>query len=394
MSIVSNHVLCYHSLEMTNERPPTVETQPSPFAPPGDLLWILPLLQGVFLVEDVTGEVGPRRAIRLRGRFLIDSGLAFARLSPLFRARGRTLRVTPDGDRAALWVIEGVIQPTPNNRWLPPLLAVLTVLSILATSTLLWHGDGLTWSNLGARLSQGLQFTVSLVTILLAHELGHYAMARRLGVAVTLPYLIPFPLSLFGTMGAIIRIKDIPPNRRALLLIGAAGPLAGLLVGIPILILGISLSPVLALPPEGGYLLEGNSLLYGGLKALIHGRWLPSQGMDMDMHPIAFAGWAGLLITSLNLIPAGQLDGGHAARALLGAKTRYLTWALIGALLLLGFLWQGWLMWAVLVFIFSRHEVEPLDTYTPLGRREMVIAAVLLALFVLTFTPIPLRTVF
>jgi len=358
------------------------------------LLWILPLLQGVFLVEDVTGEVGPRRAIRLRGRFLIDSGLAFARLSPLFRARGRTLRVTPDGDRAALWVIEGVIQPTPNNRWLPPLLAVLTVLSILATSTLLWHGDGLTWSNLGARLSQGLQFTVSLVTILLAHELGHYAMARRLGVAVTLPYLIPFPLSLFGTMGAIIRIKDIPPNRRALLLIGAAGPLAGLLVGIPILILGISLSPVLALPPEGGYLLEGNSLLYGGLKALIHGRWLPSQGMDMDMHPIAFAGWAGLLITSLNLIPAGQLDGGHAARALLGAKTRYLTWALIGALLLLGFLWQGWLMWAVLVFIFSRHEVEPLDTYTPLGRREMVIAAVLLALFVLTFTPIPLRTVF
>jgi membrane-associated protease RseP (regulator of RpoE activity) len=378
---------------MTDKKPYMAETQPSASVPPGDLFWILPLLQGVFVVEDVTAAVGQKRAIRLRGRFLVDSGLAFERLSPLFRARGRTLRVMPDGDRAALLISEGIIQPTPNNRWLPPLLAVLTVLSILTTSTLLWHGDGLTWSNLGARLGQGLQFTASLVAILLAHELGHYAMARRFGVAVTLPYLIPFPLSLFGTMGAVIRIKDIPPNRRSLLLIGAAGPLAGLLICIPILILGISLSPVAALPAEGGYLLEGNSLLYGGLKALIHGQWLPSQGMDMDMHPIAFAGWAGLLITSLNLLPAGQLDGGHAARALLGAKARYLTWALIAMLLLLGLVWQGWVMWAVLVFVFSLHQVEPLDTYTALGRREMAIAALLLVLFALTFTPIPLRTV-
>ena len=158
---------------MTSETPPTVETQPSSFAPPGDLPWILALLQGVFAVEDVTAAAGPRRAIRLRGRFLIDSGLAFARLSPLFRARGRTLRVTPDGDRAALWVTEGTIQPTPNNRCLPPLLAALTVLSVLTTSTLLWHGGGLTWSNLGARLGQGLQFTASLLAILLAHEQGH-----------------------------------------------------------------------------------------------------------------------------------------------------------------------------------------------------------------------------
>ncbi len=357
------------------------------------LQWILPLLHGVFAVEDVTVSPGPRRGLRLRGRFLIDTEEAFTRLWPIVRARGFTLRFRPEGDRAAILLTEGIIQPTPNNRWLPPLLAVLTVLSILGTSIYFWHGEDLSRETFPAHLWEGVEFTVSLLAILLAHELGHYFMARHFGVAVTLPYLIPFPLSLFGTMGAIIRIKDIPPNRRALLMIGAAGPLAGVIVGIPILLLGISLSKVQPLPPGGGYLLEGNSILYGMLKYLVHGQWLPSAGVDMDMHPIAFAGWAGLFVTSLNLIPAGQLDGGHAARALLGDKARFLTWGLILVLALLGFLWQGWWLWAMLIFLFSLRQVEPLDALSPLKRRELAIAAILLVLFVLTFTPIPLRVV-
>lgn len=358
-----------------------------------DLQWIIPLLRGVFSVDDVTISPGPRRGLRLRGRFLTDTEKAFSQLWPIVRARGFTLRFRAEGDQHAILITEGIIQPTPNNRWLPPLLAVLTVLSILGTSVFFWHGGDLTRETFATHLWEGIQFTVSLLAILLAHELGHYFMARRFGVAVTLPYLIPFPLSLFGTMGAIIRIKDIPPNRRALLMIGAAGPLAGVIVGVPILLLGISLSKVQALPPGGGYLLEGNSILYGLLKYVVHGRWLPSGGVDMDMHPIAFAGWAGLFVTSLNLIPAGQLDGGHAARALFGDKTRFLTWGLIIALALLGFLWQGWWLWAMLIFLFSLRQVEPLDTLSPLKRRELTIAAVLLILFVLTFTPIPLRVV-
>jgi len=358
-----------------------------------DLQWIIPLLRGVFSVEDVTISPGPHRGLRLRGHFITDTEEAFAQLWPIVRARGFTLRFRAEGDQQAILITEGIIQPTPNNRWLPPLLAVLTVLSILGTSVFFWHGGDLTRETFATHLWEGIQFTVSLLAILLAHELGHYFMARRFGVAVTLPYLIPFPLSLFGTMGAIIRIKDIPPNRRALLMIGAAGPLAGVIVGVPILLLGISLSKVQALPPGGGYLLEGNSILYGLLKYVVHGQWLPSGGVDMDMHPIAFAGWAGLFVTSLNLIPAGQLDGGHAARALFGEKTRFLTWGLIIALALLGFLWQGWWLWAMLIFLFSLRQVEPLDALSPLKRRELTIAAVLLILFVLTFTPIPLRVV-
>lgn len=358
-----------------------------------DLQWIIPLLSGIFVVEDVTMGTERKRGLRLRGRFLIDTEEAFARLWPIVRSRGFTLRFRAEGDRAAILITKGIVQPTPNNRWLPPILAILTVLSILGTSIFFWHGEDLSRETFAAHLWEGIQFTASLLAILLAHELGHYFMARRFGVAVTLPYLIPFPMSIFGTMGAIIRIKDIPPSRRALLMIGAAGPLAGVIVGVPILLLGISLSKVQALPPGGGYLMEGNSLLYGTLKFLVHGRWLPSGGVDMDMHPIAFAGWAGLFVTSLNLIPAGQLDGGHAARALLGDKTRYLTWGLIIILALLGFLWQGWWLWAMLIFLFSLRQVEPLDALSPLKRRELIIAAVLLILFILTFTPVPLRVV-
>jgi membrane-associated protease RseP (regulator of RpoE activity) len=358
-----------------------------------DLSWILPLLSGVFDVDDTTEMSGRTRAIRLRGRFRIDTEEAYGRLASQVRARGCTLRFVPDGDGAAIVIVYGTVKPTPNNRWLPPLLAALTVLSVLVTSTLWSSGGDLAREGLGASLTKGAQFTVSLLTILLAHELGHYFMARHFNVAVTLPYLIPFPMSMFGTMGAVIRMKDIPPSRRALLMIGAAGPLAGLAVGIPILLLGIALSQVEALPAGGGYLMEGNSLLYAALKYIVHGRWLPSGGLDMMMHPVAFAGWAGLLVTSLNLLPAGQLDGGHAASALLGPRARYLSMALIGVLLLLGTIWQGWLMWAVLVFVFSRHDVPPLDAVSPLHPRDKLLAVLLLVLFVLTFAPVPMRTV-
>jgi membrane-associated protease RseP (regulator of RpoE activity) len=166
-----------------------------------------------------------------------------------------------------------------------------------------------------------------------------------------------------------------------------------MVLAIPVLILGLSLSTVEILPPGGGYVMEGNSLLYGLLKLVVHGKWLPSGGEDVMLHPVAFAGWAGILVTSLNLIPAAQLDGGHIAYALLGRRSRYVTWGAIGVLLLLGIFWSSWLVWGALLFLISRVQIAPLDDVSGLSRRERAIAIALLVVFLLTFTPVPLREV-
>lgn len=358
-----------------------------------DLGWMRPRLHGVFRIHDITAGAMKGMATRLRGEFLIPAEEAYDRLAPAFRAHRRTLLLRREGEDDLIYSVRWVNEPTPNNRWLPSLLAVLTVISILATYTVMYGMTELTWQSAVGSLGLAAQFTAALVAILLAHELGHYFTARRFGVAVSLPYLIPFPLSPFGTMGAVIRMKDIPPSKKAMLWTGAAGPLAGLIVALPILIAGLALSNVEPLPQSGTYLMEGNSLLYMGLKYLIHGEWLPSATHDVFMHPLAFAGWAGLLVTSFNLIPAGQLDGGHIAYAWLGARSRYLTWGILAVLLGLGLLWPGWLLWAVLVFIFARTQQEPLNTITPLGSREIAVAICLLVVFVLTFTPFPLQLV-
>ena len=361
--------------------------------PLDDLEWVRSLLAGVFAIEDVTVGVKGRRTIRVRGRFLMNAQSAYEHLAPQCRARGRTLLFRHEGEDEVLLIVNAVIRPTSNNIWLPIVLAVATIASMLLTYVVLWEANEPTWGNILLRLPRGLAFTMSLMSILVGHELGHYFTARHFGVAVTLPYLIPFPLSPFGTMGAVIRMKDVPPNRRAMLLTAAAGPICGLIVGIPVLIIGLILSEVAPLPAGGGYVLEGNSLLYGALKLAVFGRWLPSGGDDVLLHPVAFSGWAGLLVTSFNLIPGGQLDGGHIAYALLGRKARYLTWAIIGAILLLGVVWRGWLLWAVLIFAFSRSRVGPLNDVSPLTGTEIAVAVALLVLFLLTFTPLPLRFV-
>jgi len=358
-----------------------------------DLLWLQSLLAGHVEIQDITAGAMGGQAWRVRGRLCTSSATLYAQLAPAFRARGYTLLLRREEGETVLIALRGVIRPTPNNRWLPPLLLVITVISMLLTYTILYTAPELTWGSILRHLGQGWEFTLSLLAILLAHELGHYFTARHFGVAVTLPYLIPFPLNPFGTMGAVIRMKDLPPSKRAMLLIGAAGPLVGLAVAIPILLWGLSLSPVTALPAEGGYSLEGNSLLYAALKYLLFGRWLPSGGEDVLLHPIAYAGWAGLLVTSLNLIPAGQLDGGHVAYALLGDKTRYLTWAIIGVTMALGFWWPGWFLWAALAFVFSRRQARPMDDVSPLTGNEVALAILLLVIFALIFTPLPLRFV-
>jgi membrane-associated protease RseP (regulator of RpoE activity) len=274
-----------------------------------------------------------------------------------------------------------------------------------------------------ANINTGLPFAVSLLAILLAHEFGHYLAARYHKTAVTLPYFLPLPLpTSFGTLGAFIQLKEPPRNKRILLDIGIAGPLAGLVVAIPIVLYGIFLSEVSPIPtviPAGeGVSLEGNSILYLAAKYLIKGQLLPAPlsyegvnpflywlrfiftgrplplgGTDIFLHPVAWAGWAGLLVTALNLIPAGQLDGGHVLYGLLGRRAQTIVPSILIALVMLGFFWSGWWLWAFLIYFLGRSNAQPLDQITRLDPKRRAVAVLGLVIFVLVFTPLPLQVI-
>ncbi len=261
------------------------------------------------------------------------------------------------------------------------------------------HFDpGLPWGEaLSVSLKAGGMYSATLMSILLAHEMGHYLAARRHEISVTLPYFIPGPpfLSL-GTFGAFIKIRQRIDHRDALLDVAMSGPLAGMVVAIPAVILGLSLSPVEPLDPSRVYLTEGNSLLYLALKWLVVGP-IP-EGHDVMLHPVAFAGWMGFLVTSLNLFPIGQLDGGHLAYGLLGpSRGRYVARATFGALLGLAIgmaLFEHqfvWVVWVALVWFLGIEHPPIVDhPERPVGLARRILGYLALALFVLTFTPVPM----
>jgi hypothetical protein len=381
----------------------------------------------VMSIRDTTLGDAAQYAVRFRGRLVMDSVEAYARVAERFRALGHTAHFRMDGDDHAILAVKGVINPTPSKVWINAVMFGLTVLSMLWTGgTYGYEGDlpvnlqG--WIGL---ILGGWPFLVSLLGILLAHELGHYFAGRYHKVAVTLPYFVPLPVfSPFGTMGAFIQLKSPPTNRRVLLDIGIAGPLAGFLVALPVLIYGLATSPVQPLPleiPAGQYLsLEGNSIVYVLVKWLIFHQWLPAPssfgslppllymvryyllgyplplgGVDVLLNQVAWAGWAGLLVTGLNLIPAGQLDGGHALYVLIGKRVRRVVPVILVVLIVLGFFWTGWFLWAALVyFLVGRTYAEPLDQITALGPARKVLAVATLLLFVLVITPIPLTVIY
>ncbi len=269
-------------------------------------------------------------------------------------------------------------------------------------------------------IKAGWPFAVSMIAILAAHEFGHYFAGRFHGTQVTLPYFIPLPLSAFGTMGAFINMKEPPKNRNVLLDIGIAGPLSGLIVAIPVLFIGLKLSSLSVLPaaasPDTLVQLEGNSILYLFMKYLVFGKFLPEPasfgnlpallywiryfftgtpipfgGIDVSLHQVAWAGWGGLLVTALNLIPAGQLDGGHILYVLFGKKAQKVVPFIIGAMILLGFFWIGWWLWVLIILFVGRTHAEPLDQITPLDKRRKFLAVLTLIIFVLIFTPTPIN---
>jgi len=270
-------------------------------------------------------------------------------------------------------------------------------------------------------LSGGPYFAGTLMGILLCHELGHYVVGRLHGVDASLPYFIPVPpMITLGTFGAVIRMKNPISDRNALFDVGAAGPIAGLVVAIPLLVIGLMLSDVGPINLEDmDNRIEGNSILYALLKYAVFGRWLPSDGVDVQLHPMAFAGWVGLLITMINLMPIGQLDGGHVARAALGDAHE--TWSarlhkglpilgvIVGGVMFvlaqragrdaLHALWYAqygvtpWLVWTFLLGVMRQRagEYHPPVGDTPLDSRRRWYAFGMLVVFLLIATPVPFR---
>ncbi len=379
------------------------------------------------VLEVVEGGRKDAFAARFRGKLIKDSQEAFDRLEPVFAAEGMTLVFREDNGEHFVLAMRGVIESRPTNPWINVGVFILTIFSVVLAGALYAY-DGPVDADLPTilrsilrSLPSGIPFAVSLLAILVAHESGHYLAARYHGTDVSLPFFIPFPGSPFGTMGAFIQLKHPPRNKRALLDIGLAGPIAGLIVAIPVLLIGLSLSDIGQLPAspttQPGFSLEGNSLLYLAIKFVTKGELLPAPvtyggvspflywikyvftglpapfgGRDVMLHPVAWAGWAGLLVTSLNLIPIGQLDGGHAAYVLLGRRAKAVWPFIILGLVALGLAWPGWWLWAGLMFLLGRRYAQPLDEITQLDGKRKALAIAGIILFLIVFIPVPLRS--
>ena len=384
---------------------------------------LLPIVREVMDVErwQPGGRDRPYKA-RYQGHLRVEAAEAFDRLEPQFAKEGAGLFLRQEEGNQVFLATDEFPEPKPDRLWLHALLAGATFLAVLYTG--FGYGrsyalDNPTESLLGQPLALGLIYAGTLLGILATHEFGHYLAGRFHKIAVSLPFFIPFPGGLFGTFGAFIQLKSRPRNRRHLLDMGLAGPYAGLIVALPLLIIGLNLSTVGEIPRA--VILEGNSILYLAAKYVVKGEllpappdiegqnqliyWLrnivagaggrfgvpfPSGGRNVSLHPMAFAAWAGLLVTGINLIPAGQLDGGHSIYSWLGSRARRLWPFVVVGFVALVVVWQGWLLFAALVFLMGRTYAQPLDDVTELDRGRKAAAILALIIFFLTFTPAPI----
>jgi len=287
-----------------------------------------------------------------------------------------------------------------RRRWLHLVLFLLTVASTLmvgADHFAGFYGDfGTRTVDLSgtALLLSGLWYSASILAILGAHEFGHYYACRYYGVDASLPFFLPAPLPLTGTLGAFIRIRQPIPGKRELFDIGIAGPIAGFMVAVPVLLVGMGLSRITALPGNtNGFVELGEPLLFKAVAWLYWGT--PPDGYSINMHPMAFAAWFGMLATALNLFPIGQLDGGHISYAVLGRKSTIVTLGTVGALIALTFVSTSWLVWTALTVVmlltFGPRHPRTIDEHVPLDKARLWLALFALVMFVVCFTPAPVE---
>ncbi len=350
------------------------------------------IVDGDMEITSIEIPLEPRRegVVVLRGRLTRPSDEAYTRWLAVFRRIGYTpvLRADTgdgatdtgdpaqsadeDGGAVVLHIMAGVPHRSMPRLWINIALFVVTFISTLFAGSM-YAGPVTPVNSLGdlfrpANLLTGWPFALTLLGVLAAHEFGHYFAARYHKVAVSLPFFIPMPLG-FGTLGAVIQMKEPVPDRRKLFDIGVAGPLTGLVLAIPLLLVGLATSPVVTPTPSPGMMLEGNSILYYFAKIAVFGKVLPNPitGEDVLMNQVTFAAWIGLLVTAINLLPVGQLDGGHAVYALFGRQARYVN---LAALAVMAFLavagleplqrlmpvlvnigYSGWFLWLGLLFV-------------------------------------------
>lgn len=392
----------------------------------------------IFRVEDITAGNPKEWVARYRGRLLNeDTATAYDQLADALRSYHLTplFRKEEEGKQLIYLVSSPVAARVGSRVLINIILFLLTILSVMLTGMDVppdaIPADGSPSFTLMLRyLWTGWPFALSMLGILFAHEMGHYIACRYYKVPATLPYFIPAPfISPLGTLGAFIIMRGIPKNKRVLFDVGVAGPLAGLVIAIPVLFYGLSISPLGPVePPPPGMtgLLEGNSIFYLLSKYIFFGELLPKpvsmnglsttaywlqyfftgqpipfNGLDVQLHSVALAGWAGLLVTALNLVPVGTLDGGHVAYGLFGQKARRIFPFVMGGLIALSFLpslltlsFRGmnfsWLLWVIILFWLGNVRAQPLDDITELDAPRRALGYFMLIIFVLLFTPIPM----
>lgn len=283
-----------------------------------------------------------------------------------------------------------------------PYLHLLLFLSTFATTTLVggchyqaFISDfGVRNLDPGSLLNpQGLWYSMTILSILGAHEFGHYLTCRHYGVSASLPYFIPAPIILTGTLGAFIRIRGPIQTKPILFDIGVAGPLAGFVVAVPTLVVGLSLSRLTPLPADFSGLSLGEPLLFQFTSWLIFGT-VP-EGYSVNLHPMAFAAWFGLLATALNLFPIGQLDGGHLTYAVFGKRSTLITLSMLCITVLLTLWSRSWIVWTILLtgmlIAFGPRHPPTLDEDLPLDQRRRAVAFAAFLILILCFTPTPLE---
>jgi membrane-associated protease RseP (regulator of RpoE activity) len=386
------------------------------------------LIGQFFTIENIThGDAKQPFVARYEGKLKHkDSAQGYGQIAAALEAYDLMAILRQDGSIQSLVLLPKLAKNSKNRPRLNLLMFLLTLLSVLFTGGLYGYEGELpsnTVQMIWTLVKSGWPFAVSLLAILGSHEFGHYFAGKKNGVDVSLPFFIPFPLSSFGTMGAFINMRSLPRNRKVLFDIAVAGPLSGLIIAIIVLIIGLNLSELNTLPLSAdsgvGLQMEGSSLLYLLLKYLTFGKLLPQPlglsgislavywaqyfftglpfpwgAQDVMLHPVAWAGWAGLFVTAINLLPVGQLDGGHIFQTVFGKKTAQLAFpVIISGLVILGLFWSGWWMWAGILFFMGRRHAEPLDQVTQLDTTRKWLGYLAAAVFLLTFIPVPITLI-
>lgn len=307
------------------------------------------------------------------------------------KGREISLNGTGNGYRPALSE-EVTLAPEERERVnfiLPTILFLLTLFTTVLAGTYQEGGDPFRFPK---DLARGIPFSFTLMSILFVHEMGHYLTSKRYGVRTTPPYFIPGPWFPFGigTFGAFIKMQSPILRKNALLDIGAAGPIAGFIISIFAVGIGLQSSQIVQIQDGNALLRLGDPLTFSFIAYLL-GK-VPPPGYDIALNSVAFAGWIGIFVTSLNLLPIGQLDGGHVAYALLGKKHRFVSIGMVLTLIVLGTIgWSGWYVWAVLTSFLGVRHPPIVDEESPLDFKHRLVGWASIALFIVTFMPIPFK---